>query len=617
MAKQLPKKSSAQVKKKQQENKKPPVKRSNKLWLALAVIMPITFIVFLPVLDNELTNWDDPTYIVENPLIRQLDWAHVKQIFTQFYFGNYQPLHILSYAVEYHFFKTNPAGYHAVSVVMHMITTGLVLWFIYLLSNNALVAIIAALLFGIHPLHVESVAWAAERKDMLYAGFFILSLIFYLKYIDSGEKKSFYIIAIFLFVLSIFSKAMASSLPPVLILLDYFRERKFSMKLVLEKVPFFLIAIAMGIVSITAAESTDTISHDNVFSLFDRIIFACANLLFYTGKLILPFKLSSFYPYPLKEGGLLPYYYYIAPFIIVGLLIAIIRSMKKTRSVFFAAGFFVACIFLVLQLLPVGPTIVSERYSYLPSVGFFYIIGVGIHHLLEKRNNLIIPVYASLCVYVIYLSVCTYQRSNVWQNSLTLWNNVLEQFPKVSVALNNRGNVYGKEMGQLDIALENFNKSIMYDPAYENAYSNRGIVYCMKGKFDLAIQDFNKAIELKPGYIEAMQNRGIAYAQTGQVEKAIADFTAVLKEDPNDLNAHVNRGIAYTQTRRYEDAMQDFNKAISIKRDHAEAYYRRSAALYNLKKFQEAYQDIQTAQSLGYKGDETYLNQIRAGAGIR
>jgi tetratricopeptide (TPR) repeat protein len=594
--------------------KKDTSKKKVNLWLLLALLLPVTFIVYIPVLDNQLTNWDDPTYIIENPLIRQLDWLHIKRIFSEFYFGNYQPLHILSYAIEYHFFKLNPAGYHAVSLVMHMIATALVLWFIYVLSNNAKIAIISALLFGIHPLHVESVAWAAERKDMLYAIFFLLSMIFYLKYIDSESKLKCYFLALLFFILSIFSKAMASSLPPVLILIDYFRARKFNMRLIMEKVPFFVIAIIMGLVSITAAESTDTISHDAVYTFFDRIIFACFNLLAYTGKLILPIHLSSFYPYPLKEAGSLPFYYYIAPFLVTGLFIAIIRSMKSTKVVFFAAGFFVACIFLVLQLLPVGPTIISERYSYVPSIAFFFLLGYGANLLMEKRKNITIPVYVALISYGLFLSIATYNRCDVWKDSLTLWNNVLDQFPKVSVALNNRGNVYGKEMGQLDIALDNFNKSIFYDPKYENAYSNRGIVYCMKGKFDLAIQDFNSALAIKPKYVEALQNRGIAYAQTGHVDKAIADFTAVMQIDKNDLNAYVNRGVAYTQSQQFDKALEDFNKALSIKRDHAEAFYRRSAVYYNMKRYKEAYQDIQSAVMLGFKGDAKYIEQIRKAA---
>lgn len=608
------KKNQQPVKKNPTASRKMERPRFN-LWIALAGVSILTFIVFTPILNNKFTNWDDPTYILENPLIRQFDWHHVKRIFTEFYFGNYQPLHIFSYAIEYSFFKTDPSGYHAVSLVMHVMVTGLVMWFVFLLSNNGIIAMLTALLFGLNPLHVESVAWAAERKDMLYAIFFILSLIFYLKYIDHNEKLRFYFLAIFMFILSIFSKAMASSLPPVLVIIDYYRERKFSMKLVYEKIPFFLIAIMMGIVSITAAESTDTISHDTVFSFFDRILFACFNLLAYNFKLIFPINLSSFYPYPIKEAGVLPFYYYLAPFVIAFLLFVIIRSMKSTRTVFFAAGFFVACIFLVLQLLPVGPTIMSERYSYLPSVGLFYLMGVGINYLLEQKKQWKVFVYVVVGAYSFVLAMVTYQRCDVWQDSLTLWNNVLEQFPKVSVALNNRGNVYGKEMGQLDVALDNFNKSIAYDPNYENAYSNRGIVYCMKGKFDLAISDFNKAIELKPEYLEALQNRGIAFAQTNQFDKAILDFNAVLLIDANDLNAYVNRGITYSQTKRFDEALKDFNKAISINRNHAEAYYRRSAVFYNSGKYEDAYNDLNRALSLGFKGDEKYIQQIRTGAG--
>lgn len=615
MAKQPPKKTLPKAKQPSAHSKNKDVKKKFSLWTALAVILPITFLIFTPILDNQFTNWDDPTYITENPLIRKLDWFHIKRIFTEIYFGNYQPIHIFSYAIEYHFFKADPAGYHAVSLVMHTLVTGLVLWFLYLLSGNGVVAVIGSLLFGLHPLHVESVAWAAERKDLLYASFFLLSMIFYLRYIDLGEKKRYLFVALVMFVLSIFSKAMASSLPPVLVLLDYFRQRKFSMKLVLEKIPFFAIAILMGLKSISAAESTDTISHDTVFSFFDRILFACFNLLAYTGKLVLPIQLSSFYPYPVKVAGSLPYYYYVAPFVVFALLVGVIRSMKTTRTVFFAAGFFVACIFLVLQLLPVGPTIISERYSYLPSIGFFYLIGVGCANLIEKRKNLMMPVYGAIGVYSMFLGVSTYQRCDIWKDSLTLWNNVLSQFPRVSVALNNRGNVYGKEMGQLDIALENFNKSIEYDPNYENAYSNRGIVYCMKGKFDLAIKDFNKAIELKPKYLEAIQNRGIAFAQTGQIDRAITDFTLVMQIEPDDLNAFVNRGVAYTQSGKFDLALLDLNRAIQIKRDHAEAYYRRSAVFYNQKKYEEAYQDVQAAIAMGFKGDEKYIDQIRVGAG--
>src|SRR5690348_12016076 len=146
-------------------------------WFWLCCILVLTFIVFIPALNNALTNWDDPHYLNDNPLIRKLSAENIKRIFTEVFFGNYQPLHIFSYAIEYHFYKLNPAGYHTTSVVMHLIVTALVYRFIFLLSNNSLIALLSALLFGIHPLHVESVAWAAERKDLLYGMFFVGALI--------------------------------------------------------------------------------------------------------------------------------------------------------------------------------------------------------------------------------------------------------------------------------------------------------------------------------------------------------------------------------------------------------------------------------------------------------
>ncbi|MEO5571382.1 MAG: tetratricopeptide repeat protein [Bacteroidia bacterium] len=584
-----------------------------KEWYWLAGILVLTFIVFFPTLNNALTNWDDPTYLNDNPLIRSLSAENIKRIFTEIYFANYQPLHIFSYAIEYHFYQLNPHGYHATSVVMHLVVTGLVCWFIRVLTENSFIALITALLFGIHPLHVESVAWAAERKDLLYSIFFLASLIAYIKYIRSEEKIKYLLCTLLLFVLSIMSKAMAASLLPVLILLDFYTVRKFKWKIVIEKIPFLAIAIAFGLYSIHASATTGSIS-TNVFNLFQRILIANFNLLAYVTKLIVPINLSAFYPYPQNALISFPVYFYIAPCIVIGLLALIIRSLKKTKTFFFGAGFFVACIFLVLQLLPVGPAMIAERYSYMPSIGFFFVVATVLYEMTEKNKSLKTPVYTGLAAYSLFLSVTTFNRSDVWQDSLSLWSNVIEQFPHCGTALNNRGNVYGKERGQLDIAMENFNQSIQFDPGYENAYANRGIVYCMKGKFDLGIQDFNIALKLKPNYFEALVNRGIAYAQTKQLDKAIADFNTLTTIKKDDPTVYLNRGIAYTQIAKYNEAIADFNKALSLNPSYAEAFYRRSTAFYNNHQYLEAFADVQKAATLGFNVDQTYFNTIQQAA---
>lgn len=587
---------------------------TNKLWLA--GILLLTFIVFYPALNNAFTNWDDPMYLIDNPLIKQLNGENIRRIFTEVYFGNYQPLHIFSYAIEYHFYKLDPAGYHTTSVLMHVLVTFLVFRFIKILSGNVNIALLSALLFGIHPLHVESVAWAAERKDLLYAMFFIASLIFYIKYIRSEEKMKYYFFSFFLFVLSILSKAMASSLPPLLILIDYYFGRKLNGKTILEKLPYFAMAIVIGLKAAYTAASTGQVSLQ-VFSLFERILIACFNLLAYVYKLILPVQLSVFYPYPARVNGNMPFYFYVAPLLIAVLLFLIIRSLKKTKVIFFGAGFFVACLILVLQLFPVGPNIMAERYSYLSSIGFFYVVAYYFHQFTQKKASLKTPAYAMLAGYSLFLCVATYQRCDVWKDSMTLWTNVLDQFPYVGTALNNRGNVYGKELGDLDKAMENFNASILYEPTYENAYANRGIVYCLRGQFDLAIQDFNKAVELKPGYFDALFNRGIAFSQTNQFDKALADFNTLIKTNPEDARLYSHRGWAYVQKQMLNDGLADFNKALSLDPGFAEAYYRRSYALFSLQRYKEAYVDMQQAIALGMNVDPQYMASIKQAADIK
>lgn len=582
----------------------------------LCGILLLTFIVFYPSLNNALTNWDDPHYLNDNPLIRKLSAENIKRIFTEVFFGNYQPLHIFSYAIEYHFYKLNPAGYHTTSVIMHLIVTALVYRFIFLLSGNSLIALLSALLFGIHPLHVESVAWAAERKDLLYGMFFVGSLITYLNYIKSDSKYRFLFFSFLLFTLSIFSKAMAASLPPVLVLIDIYFGRKISTKLVMEKVPFFALAFLFGYISAHTASETGQVAL-NVFSLPERILIANFNLLAYICKLIVPVNLSSFYPYPARVDDHLAWYFYIAPFVVAALLFLIIRSLKYNKVIFFGAGFYVATIVLVLQLFPVGPTIISERYSYISSIGFFFVIAWAFDRLIKNKPSAKTWMSLAVGAYCLFLSVATYARCDVWKDSITLWTNVLEQFPNVGMALNNRGNIYGKEKGDLDRAMVDFNRSIQYDPLYENAYVNRGIVYCLRGKFDLAIPDFNRALELKPDYFDARFNRAIAYMNTNQEEKAIEDLTILEATNTLDERVYMSRGRAYSFIKKYPEALQDLNRAIEINPDYPDAFYNRASVHYNIQQYQEAYADVVRARDLGAQVPDNFYETIKQAASKR
>jgi len=336
---------------------------NRRLYLGMSAILLITFLVYLPALHNNLLNWDDNAYITDNLLIRTIN---LKDIFSRFVMGNYHPLTILVLAVEYKLFGLDAVGYHAVNISLHLINTMLVCYTVLLLSDKIIIALVAALLFGVHPLHVESVAWAAELKDLLYTLFFLASYIFYLKYIKIRQTK-FLFIALLLFLLSLLSKAMAASLPAVLLLTDYFKGRKINVKVILEKVPFLLLAGILGIVAVFAQKGA--IQDIDIFTFPQRMVFACYGFVSYLFKTVLPVNLSAYYPYPIKSGSNIPvfFYSYLLLFIIFSFIV--FHSLKHTKKLFFGIAFFAITVFLVLQLLPVGNAIMADRYSYIPTIG--------------------------------------------------------------------------------------------------------------------------------------------------------------------------------------------------------------------------------------------------------
>jgi protein O-mannosyl-transferase len=553
-----------------------------KSYIALAAILLISFLIYLPVFHNGLLTWDDDTYIKNNPLIYSID---LKQIFSTYVLGNYHPFTILTLALEYHFFGLNATGYHAVNLLLHLLNVILVFYTVLLLSDKkVIVALVAALLFGIHPLHVESVAWAAELKDLLYTFFFLASYIFYLRYLNDFRKKN-YAFALMLFLLSILSKAMAASLPAVLILTDYFKGRKINMKTLLEKAPFFLLAIIFGIVAVLAQKSEGTTNFID-FPFPQRILFACYGFITYLYKLLLPIELSPFYPYPVRSGETIPPQFYAYLILVIGLIALVLYSVRYTKKIFFGVGFFSLTVFLVLQLFPVGRAIMADRYSYIPSIGIFYLAGEGFNLLWSKKSKLALIIALAATVTILF-SVKTIDRCRVWKNDLTLWSDVISQYPNSSFAYNGRGYFHFNQANYSE-AINDFNRSIELDPDDAHAYNLRGMVYMNNNRNDEAIDDFNKAIDLAPGNADAYVNRGWVFMNEGRKDEAINDYNTAIEIDPDYEVAYNNRGIYFINEKRNEQAIQDFDKAIELNPSYAEAYYDRANASMLLKRYEEA-----------------------------
>jgi protein O-mannosyl-transferase len=564
-----------------------------KYYGALALVVLISFVVFSPVLHNSLLNWDDDIYITNNPLIHSF---LLKEIFSQYVSGNYHPVTILAIATQYHFFGLNPTGYHAVNLLLHLLNVILVFYSVFLLSDKMGVALIASLLFGIHPLHVESVAWAAELKDLLYTFFFLMSYIFYLKYTKTS-KTIFYIIALLVFSVSLLSKAMAASLPVLLLLTDYFKGRKINIKIILEKVPFFVLALFFGIVALLAQKSAGAVQ-DAVISLPQGIVFASYGFITYLLKLVIPFQLSAFYPYPALVRGsiVIPGQYYVYLLLILILTSYIIYSLRFSKKIFFGFGFFAVTVFLVLQLWPVGGTIMADRYTYIPSIGIFYLAGEGLYLLWNKKKLKWITVIL-LSVFTIFYSVKTYARCSVWNNDLTLWNDVISQHKTVVMAYYKRG-VYLFNEKKYDEALADFNKSIEMNKTFAAAFYFRGEIFIHKEKYDRALDDFNKTLELNPNTISAYYNRGLAFMNEKMPDKALQDFNKTIELNKNYTSAYYSRGVVYMNEKNYEKALEDFNKTNELDKNYIEAYVNRGNILREINRHEEALKDYDKAIEL-------------------
>ncbi len=603
----------------------PTMRKSDKWkYYSLAIILLISFVIYLPVFNNKLLAWDDDLYIKSNPLVYSIN---LKDIFSQYVMGNYHPLTILTFAIEYQFFGLNETGYHVINLLLHLLNVFLVFYVINLLANKPTVALVASLLFGIHPLHVESVAWAAELKDLLYTFFFLASYILYLKYLTLQQKK-LYVFSLLLFCLSLLSKAMAASLPVVLILTDYFKGRNINGKVWLEKLPFILLSIAFGIVAVWAQKSSGATEVVN-FDLLQRIVFACYGFIMYIVQLFFPLHLSAYYPYPIKSTESMPAHYYLYPILFAGLIIAVFYSLRFTKKFFFGIVFFAITIFLVLQLLPVGGAIIADRYSYIPSIGIFFLAGEGFDLLLNKKFR--VPAFILLAIITIFFSIRTYTRCNIWNNDLTLWDDVISKYQTVPIAYNNRGLIYLNQ-GKNDTALMDFNKAIELKPDYAKAYNNRGALYMNENKNDEALKNFDKAIEFMPSFegfhisrgnalknknrsdeafmeydkalslradfAEAFYSRGILFMNQGKNSQAIEEYSKAIGLNPNYIEAYLNRGNSFRENKQFDDALKDYEKVIKLDPGFSLAYFNRGTLFMNRTMNELAQKDFDKAIEL-------------------
>lgn len=575
----------------------------------LLLILVITFLLFLNTLTTNFINLDDTGYIRDNPYIKSLTLEGIKDIFTTFQNANYHPFTTLSYAIEYNLFGLNALPYHLVNLLIHLLNVVLAFRLVQNISGRKDVAAITALFFAIHPMHVESVAWISERKDVLYSFFYLAGLLTYLQYVQAGaDKRKWYLYTVLLFLGSLLSKSAAVTFPVMLLLFDFYYRRGWQMKVLLEKIPFFLLSLLFGILAILSQKSAGAINADLMpaYSLVQRFFVVCYAVTYYIIKMIWPFNLAVL-NYAPKE---IPVTYYLSPLFLLLLVFLIYKAKTLKRELLFGMLFYLIAIALTIQIIPVGYTIVSDRYSYVPYIGLFFITGHFYAAIQENKftfSGKLKPYLNYLLAGVtFFFLILTFQRNKVWNNSVSLFKEVVEKYPDVPYARFTLGKNL-MDIPDVNAALAEFNKAIELDPKIPETYFYRGNLYYGQKNYSAALADYLKAVEINPQYAEAHYNVGVCYNTMGNYQAGADAITKAIQIRPNEY-MYQARASSYFNLKKYQQAIDDYSAALVIVPQLGEAFYNRGATYYNMQQPVKACEDWKQSLALGYTKATEMLN---------
>ena len=551
------------------------MKKKNTYLIVIFLIIACC-IAFGRIIGNDFVNFDDPGYITENYHVQSgISLQNIKWAFTTVVLSNWHPLTMISHMLDWSLFGANAAGHHLVSLLLHIGVVIFLFLFLNKTTNNLWSSAFAAALFALHPLRVESVAWVAERKDVLSMFFGVAALYAYAFYAES-IKYSRYFICLILFALSLMSKPMLVTMPFVLLLLDYWPlqrwqkalsapiENRYQLagRLAWEKAPFLLFTIASSMTTFYAQNKGGAVSSEVTLPFVMRVANSIVSYPAYLGKTFWPVNLAVFYPY---EFSLDLWKILVSGLILLIITAAVTYYIKKMPFLFVGWFWYVGTLIPVIGLIQVGSQAMADRYTYMPSIGIAILLSWGMPFLFQRlaiRKKILFSVaIAVLCI----LSVSTWMQCGYWKNSITLFSHALR------------------------VTKDNY-----------LAHSNYGLSLFAEGKIEEAILHYNKAIDLSQSHAaQFYTNRGLAYATLGQYQRSIVDYNEAIRLKPDLVVAYNNRGNAFNKLGQYQRAILDYNKAIHLKPDYVEAYNNRAVACFKKGDKNPGCLDAQKACKLG------------------
>jgi protein O-mannosyl-transferase len=536
------------------------VKKTLVLSIYFALIAS-AFLVFWQVRNFNFINFDDRIYVYENPhVLNGLTTGNVIWAFTNGHAAFWHPLTWLSYMLDRQLFGPGPGGFHLTNLIFHIANTLLLFLVLKQMTDALWQSAFVAALFAFHPLHVESFAWIAERKDVLSIFFWLLTMSAYWKYVKKPGTTR-YLLVLLIFALGLMAKPMLVTLPFVFLLLDYWpldRIRRFQWKilyrLVLEKIPFIALSIASSAIAFLTQQSSGAIFAS--LPLKFRIGNALISYMKYMEKMVWPARLAVYYPHPVENVSVL--YAVVSAVVLSIVTILVIRFAKNHRYLITGWFWYLGTLIPVIGIIQVGNHAMADRYTYITLTGLFIIIAWGLPELLAKLPQRKIVLGSSMTIVLTVLGICAHQQLSYWKDSFTLFSHAIEVTQNNDVAYNNLGNAY-ESLGCLSQAMEAFDRAIEISPDYAAAHYSLGITYARLERWPQAIDAFKQAIEIDPDYTDAYNNLGVVYGNLGRYNEAIDAFKQAVKIEPDSAGTYYNLGRAYLAIGDKNSALAEYN----------------------------------------------------------
>ncbi len=627
----------------------------------ILVMICLTFLLLMIYWDlqyHDFINYDDPTYVLENYYVKAgFTWEGIGWAFRDIHTGYWHPLSWFSHMADFQLFGMRAGGHHWTSLLIHILNTLILFHILRLLTGELWKSAAVSCLFAIHPLNVESVAWVAERKNLLSSFFWMTTLWAYVHY-DRHPSMFRYLAVVILFLAGLLSKPMVVTLPFVLILIDFWPLKRIGYDpgnigkaawgglpfkivrqgLLVEKIPLFLMSLVMSGGTIWAVSHEQGLASLNVVSLGTRIAHALVSYVVYLGKLLWPVNLSVFYPHPMH----VPLWQSLVCALLLGLITWICIFWCRSKPYLLVGWlWYLGVLFPVIGILQAGHQAMADRYAYLPFIGVFIMIVWGGAAFLKRFQRGKLLTGSVALTLVLFFSLCARYQLHFWDNSVLLFSRALEVTERNWVAHNNLGAALLKE-GKIPAAIRHFEEvlrikpdytyahnnmglaltsqgstmeaqsfyleALRYRPNFVEAYNNIGVALTDQGKYEEAGSYFRRALHFRPHYPEALNNLGYVHARQGRYEEAIRYFDEALRLKPDYVAALNNAGSALSQSGRTREGIERFSRALRIAPDDVMAHNNIGIALANLGRYEAAARHFQEILRIDPHHDEARKN---------